>query len=108
VSVEIGRRVAAQVEKGLSVDQIVAIAKALEVEPHTLMPDHMDNLRNEVSASVTAAMVEHGQTPEQLAGAIGMSVGPLWQRLQGLAAFTAEDVVRIARALDVEVGVLLG
>lgn len=83
VSVEIGRRVAAQVEKGLLVDQIVAIAKALEVEPHTLMPeDHMDNLRNEVSASVTAAMVEHGQTPEQLAGAIGMSVGPLWQRLQ--------------------------
>ena len=35
VSVEIGRRVAAQVEKGLSVDQIVAIAKALEVEPHS-------------------------------------------------------------------------
>ncbi len=37
-----------------------------------------------------------------------MNVGPLWRRLQGLAAFTAEDVVRIARALDVEVGVLLG
>ena len=108
VSVEIGRRVAAQVEKGLSVDQIVASAKALEVEPHTLMPDHMDNLRNEVSASVTAAMVEHGQTPEQLAESIGMSVPALWRRLQGLAAFTAEDVVRIARALDVEVGVLLG
>jgi hypothetical protein len=108
VSVEIGRRVAAHVENGLSIDQIVEMAKVLEVEPHTLMPDHMDNLRSEVAASVTAAMVEHGQTPEQLAEAIGMSAPALWRRLQGLAAFTAEDVVRIARALDVEVGVLLG
>jgi len=49
-SVEIGRRVAALVERGLSVDQIVELANVLEVEPHTLMPDHVDNLRTEVAA----------------------------------------------------------
>ena len=107
-SVEIGRRVAALVERGISVDQIVELAHVLEVEPHTLMPDHRDNLRTGVAASVTAAMVQHGQTPEQLAVAIGMSAPVLWRRLRGLAAFTAEDVIRVARALDVEVGVLLG
>ncbi len=105
---EIGRRVAAHIERGVSIDQVADIAKVLEVETSTLFPDGTNHLRSEVAASVTAAMVEHGQTPEQLAEAIGMSAPALWRRLQGLAAFTAEDVVRIARALDVEVGVLLG
>ncbi len=36
-----------------------------------------------------------------------MTEGNLWRRLAGTSGFTAEDIVRLARALDVEVGVLL-
>ena len=108
VLVGIAQRVTAHIEQGIDVDQLEQLAKVFGVLPSTLVPDGNNGLRTEVAASVTAAMVEHGQTPEQLAESIGMSVPALWRRLQGLAAFTAEDVVRIARALDVEVGVLLG
>jgi len=56
---------------------------------------------------VTACMVDKGVTPQRLAQDILMTEGNLWRRLAGTSGFTAEDIVRLARALDVEVGVLL-
>lgn len=64
-------------------------------------------LRRGIGASVAACMVDHGLTPARLAEVIGMSEGNLWRRLSGASGFTAEDMVRLARALDVEVGELL-
>lgn len=64
-------------------------------------------LRRGIGASVAACMVDHGLTPARLAELIGMSEGNLWRRLSGASGFTAGDMVRLARALDVEVGELL-
>lgn len=66
-----------------------------------------DASRRAVGASVTACMVDKGVTPQRLAQDILMTEGNLWRRLAGTSGFTAEDIVRLARALDVEVGVLL-
>lgn len=105
----IGRAVGARIESdGLTVDQLGWLGEVLGVSPSTFLPSDPDNARAEVAASVTAAMVAHGYTPDTLAALVGVPVPRLWRRLQGLASFRAEDVVRIARALDVEVGVLLG
>lgn len=64
-------------------------------------------LRRGIGASVAACMVDHGLTPATLAKRVGMSEGNLWRRLSGASGFTAEDIVRLARALNVEVGELL-
>ncbi len=105
----IGRAVGARIESdGLTVDQLGWLGEVLGVSPTTFMPGDPDNARAQIAESVTAAMVAHGHTPDTLAALVGMSVPWLWRRLQGFASFRAEDVLRIARALDVEVGVLLG
>ena len=66
-----------------------------------------EELRRSVGASVSAVMTHKAMTVETLAGLIGMTEGNLWRRLAGSAEFTATDVVRLARALDVEPGVLM-
>lgn len=93
----------------LMLDTLSALALALDTAPSELVAGlEDDGLRQAIGASVEAAMVDRRMTVRDLAGLVKMTPARLNRRMQGLASFAAEDLVRLSRVLDVEVAVLVG
>lgn len=63
--------------------------------------------RAAVAAEVRAAMARNKVTQQQLADSIGISRMSLSARLNGVRAFTSDDLFAIAYALDVPVADLM-
>lgn len=63
--------------------------------------------KRQVGATVAAVMAGKGVVVEDVAALVGMPAGGFWRRLSGAASFTADDLVRLGRALDVDAGVFL-
>lgn len=59
------------------------------------------NLNQTVAAEVRAAMARAGKRQADIAGVIGMHQGSLSKRLSGDMPFRVDELVQIARAVDV-------
>lgn len=49
-----------------------------------------------------AQMVLKGYNQERLAGAIGISVAALWNKLHGRSDFTRKEIAELIRLLDIK------
>lgn len=63
--------------------------------------------REFVAAEVRAALARDGRTAAQLAADTGIPRSSLSKKMRALVAFTVEEVLAIALALNIDPGVLL-